>query len=74
MELIEIIRSVEEPILPIEAQPADIGKDGINVLLLFFFRIGVVKAQVGLADTRWAQAESGCALVRRICWSSDLPG
>ena len=35
--------------LPLKAQPADVCHDGVNVLGLFFFRVSIVKAQVGAA-------------------------
>ena len=56
VELGEVVGGVAEP-LPVEAQPADVGHDGIDVLLLFFFRVGVVEAQVGLAAELVGQAE-----------------
>jgi hypothetical protein len=42
-------RRRKEAVFPVEAQPADVLHDGIDVLGLFFFGIGVVEAQVGLA-------------------------
>src|SRR5581483_10593567 len=48
VELVEIIGSVVEAV-PLEAEPTDVFHDGVNVLRLFFFRIGVVKAQIGVA-------------------------
>jgi hypothetical protein len=48
VELREVVGCVAEAI-PLEAQPADVGHDGIDVLLLLFFRVRVVEAQVGLA-------------------------
>ena len=48
MELIKVIGSIIETV-PIETQPADVLHDGVHVLLLFFLRVGIVKAQVGLA-------------------------
>ena len=48
VELAEVVGGVAEP-LPVEAQPADVFLDGVDVLLLFFLGIGVVEAQVGLA-------------------------
>ena len=49
VELVEIIGGVEEAVFPVEAEPADVVHDGIDVLLLFLVGIGVVEAQVGLA-------------------------
>ncbi len=48
VELIEIVGGVVEAI-PLKAQPADIFRDGVDVLLLFFLGVGVVEAEVGLA-------------------------
>ncbi len=48
VELGEVVGGVAEAI-PVEAEPADVFLDGVDVLLLFFFGIGVVEAQVGFA-------------------------
>ena len=57
IELLEIIRSVEHPVLPIEAQPAHVLLDRIDVFDLFLGRIGVVEAQVALAPELRREAE-----------------
>ena len=44
--LLEIIRTVEEAIAPVEAQPVDVLHDGIDVLGVFLGGIGVIHAQV----------------------------
>mmetsp|Transcript_36621 Transcript_36621/g.85536 ORF Transcript_36621/g.85536 Transcript_36621/m.85536 type:complete len:257 (+) Transcript_36621:1641-2411(+) len=44
VEFVEVVRSVREPFLPIEAKPFDILKDRIHVLLLLLLRVSVVKA------------------------------
>jgi len=56
VELGEVVRGVAEA-LPVEAQPADVGLDGVDVLLLFLFGIGVVEAQVGFAAELVGEAE-----------------
>ncbi len=48
VELAEVVGGVAEA-LPLEAEPADVLLDGIDVLLLFLFGIGVVEAQVGFS-------------------------
>ena len=47
--LFKIIRAVEEPVAPVEAQPVDIGLDGVDVFGVFLRRVGVVHAQVAQA-------------------------
>src|SRR5215203_5013574 len=42
----EVVRRVVEMLAPVEAEPADVLLDGVDVLLLFLRRIGVVEAQV----------------------------
>ena len=49
VELLEIIRRVEQPVFPIAAEPADVVDDRIDVLLLFLRRVRVVEPQVELA-------------------------
>ncbi len=56
VELAEVVGGVAEA-LPVEAEPADVLLDGIDVLLLFLLGIGVVEAQVGLAAELIGQAE-----------------
>ena len=56
VELVEVVGGVVEAV-PLEAQPAHVRHDGVDVLLLFFFRVGVVEAQVGLAAELVGQAE-----------------
>jgi hypothetical protein len=56
VELREVVGGVAEA-LPLEAEPADVGLDGVDVLLLFFFGVGVVEAQVGLAAELVGEAE-----------------
>ena len=45
-----------EPV-PLEAEPAHVLHDGIDVLGLFLLRIGVVEAQIGLAAELVGQSE-----------------
>ena len=45
---LEVVRGVEQPLLPVVAQPAHVRHDRLDVLELFFCRIRVVKTQVAL--------------------------
>ena len=45
VELIEVVGSVVKTI-PLKAQPVDVLHDGVDVLLLFLLRIGIVEAEV----------------------------
>ena len=49
VELLEVVRGEVEVLAPVEPQPADVGLDGVDVLLLFLHRVGVVEAQVAAA-------------------------
>jgi hypothetical protein len=49
IHLPEVIGAVKEPVVPVAADPPDVLDDGIDVLLLFLLRVGVVEAQVELA-------------------------
>ncbi len=46
IEPLEIIRRVIEVLAPVEAEPAHVALDGVDIFLLFLGRIGVVEAQV----------------------------
>ena len=46
VELLEIVGGVVEVLPPVEAEPAHVALDGVDILLLFLGRIGVVEAQV----------------------------
>src|SRR5215203_3157052 len=46
VELMEVVRRVVEMLAPVEAEPADVLLDGVDVLLLFLDRVRVVEAQV----------------------------
>ena len=56
VELAEVVGGVAEA-LPLEAEPAHVRLDGVDVLLLFLFGIGVVEAQVGLAAELVGESE-----------------
>ena len=56
VELVEIIRGIVEAV-PFEAQPPHVALNGVDILLLFFFGIGVVEAEVGLAAELVGHAE-----------------
>src|SRR5262249_46499437 len=49
IQLPEIIRSIEQPVFPVVAEPPDRVHDGIDILLFFLLRIRIVEAQVRLA-------------------------
>jgi hypothetical protein len=49
VELLEVVGGEEEPVFPVGAEPAHILDDGVDILLLLFEGVGVVKAQVELA-------------------------
>ena len=49
VELLEVARRIVEVLAPVEPQPADVGLDGVDVLLLFLHGVGVVEAQVAAA-------------------------
>ncbi len=49
VELVEVVGGVVEMLAPVEAEPADVLLDRVDVLLLFLDRVGVVEAQVAAA-------------------------
>ena len=57
VQLVEIVGGVKHAIAPVGAQPARVGDDRVDVLLLFLLGIGVVEAQVGLAAKLLRQSE-----------------
>ena len=57
VELLEVVGGVEEPVVPVEAEPAHVFDDGVDVLLLFLLGVGVVEAQVALAAEFRGEAE-----------------
>ena len=57
VELLEIIRGVIEMFAPVEAEPAHIALDGVDIFLFFLGRIGVVEAQVAAAAEFLRDAE-----------------
>ena len=54
VELVEVVGGVVEVLAPVEAEPADVFLDGVDVLLLLLDRVGVVEAQVA-APTKLAR-------------------
>ena len=46
VQLLEVVGGEVQVLAPVEPQPADVGLDGVDVLLLFLHRVGVVEAQV----------------------------
>ena len=57
VELFEIIRGVELPVLPIESQPADVLLDRLDVFDLLGFGVRVVEAEVAFPAVVGGQAE-----------------
>ncbi len=57
VELLEIIGRVIEVLAPVEAEPAHVGLDGVDVLLLLLGGVGVVEAQVATAAEFLRDAE-----------------
>ena len=49
VELVEIVGGEVEMLAPVEAEPADVFLNRVDVLLLFLDRVGVVEAQVAAA-------------------------
>src|SRR5690606_6305322 len=49
VKLAEVVRGMKQPVFPVHAEPAYIRDDSVDILLLLFGRVGVVKAQVELA-------------------------
>ena len=57
VELLEIVRRMVEMLAPVEAEPAHVALDGVDVFLLLLHRIGVVEAQVAAAAEFLRHAE-----------------
>ena len=57
VKLLEIIRGVIEVLAPVEAEPAHVALDGVDIFLLFLGRIGVVEAQIAVAAELLRDAE-----------------
>ncbi len=57
VELAEVIRGVVEVLAPVEAQPAHVRLDGVDVRLLLLDRVGVVEPQVAVAAELLRDAE-----------------
>ena len=57
VELLEIVGGVIEVLAPVEAQPAHVALDGVDILLLLLGRVGVVEAQVAAAAELLRHAE-----------------
>jgi len=57
VELLEVVRGVEELVAPVEPEPAYVLHDGVDVLDVLLRRVGVVEAQVADATILLRQAE-----------------
>ena len=57
IEPIEIVRRMKEVLAPVEAEPAHVALDGVDIFLLLLGRIGVVEAQVAAPAELLGDAE-----------------
>src|SRR5262249_58053429 len=57
VEPFEVVRCVEQVVAPVEAEPADVLLDGLDVFDVFLERVGVVEAQVADAAEFLGDAE-----------------
>ena len=57
IQLVEIIGSETRLACPMEAQPLNVFFDGVDVFVIFFFRVGIVKTQVAQAVVNIRQTE-----------------
>ena len=76
VELLEVVGGEVEVLAPVEPQPADVGLDGVDVLLLFLHGVRVVEAQVAAAAELLGDAEvEADRLARGRCGGSrSAPG
>jgi hypothetical protein len=78
VELVEVVGGEVEMLAPVEAEPADVFLDRVDVLLLFLDRVGVVEAQVAaaaelLGDPEVERDRLGVAEVARAGSASRPP-
>src|SRR5438309_8654041 len=64
VELMEVVGGVVEMLAPVEAEPADVFLDRVDVLLLFLDRVGVVEAQVAAPTELVGDPEVECDRLR----------
>ena len=57
VELLEIVRGMIEVLAPVEAEPAHVALDGVDIFLLFLGRVGVVETQMAAAAEFLRDAE-----------------
>ena len=57
VQLLEVVRGVEQVLAPVEAQPADVGLDAVDVLLLLLERVRVVEPEIAGATELGRDAE-----------------
>ena len=57
VKLLEIIRSVVEPIRPVKAQPVHVFHDRFDIFDVFLGWVGIIEAQVAQAPVLGGQAE-----------------
>ena len=57
IDLFEVVRCIEQTIFPVKTEPSNVVHDRIDVLHLFFFRVGVIKSQVALSAVLFGNSE-----------------
>ena len=57
IELLEIVRGIEQIVAPVIAKPPDVGLNRIDVLLLFFRGVGVIEPQMAASGKFLRDAE-----------------
>ena len=57
IELLEVVRGVIEPVLPVEPEPPDVAHDSFNVAHVFRLRICVVKTKIARSAEFFGNAE-----------------
>ena len=57
VQLLEVVRGEKQVLTPVIAEPAHVGLDGVDVLLLFLLRVRIVEAQVAAAAELLGNAE-----------------
>ena len=57
IKVLEVVRRMKEPVLPVEPEPANVGLDRVDEVLLLFQRIRVVEAQVAAPAELLGDAE-----------------
>ena len=68
IKLLEVVRGVVLVLTPFKAEPSDVSLDRVDVFLLFFGRVGVIKTQVTRPAEllRHAEVEAYCFGVANV--------